>query len=89
VSAEILDSQGRVVPTANNEITFEVLGEGRLIGADSGDPESHEDYRSNRRRAFNGLGVAIVQATGAAGQIRVNATSSSLHAGNVIVIAMG
>jgi beta-galactosidase len=76
--AQILDDKGRVVPIANNEITFELGGEGNLIGVDSGDPASHEDYRANRRKAFNGLALAIVQSGWKSGQIRLRATSPSL-----------
>src|ERR1700733_13024093 len=76
--AQILDDAGRVVPIANNEITFELEGEGNLIGIDSGDPASHEDYRSNRRRAFNGLALAIVQSGWKSGQVRLRANSPSL-----------
>ncbi|HYM76842.1 MAG TPA: glycoside hydrolase family 2 TIM barrel-domain containing protein [Candidatus Dormibacteraeota bacterium] len=85
VKVEIADAQGRVVPTANSEVTFDVQGPGKLLGVDSGDPHSHEDYRSNRRRAFNGLCFAILQATGNPGEIRLKATSPSLQAAGLIV----
>ncbi len=39
------------MPTAGNEITFRVDGEGILIGVDNGDPQSYEDY-SERRSCF-------------------------------------
>ena len=82
---QILDEKGTVVPTANNEIAFEFEGDGKLIGVDSGDPASHEDYRSNRRRAFNGLALVIVQSTRKPGQIQLRASSPSLKAASVIV----
>jgi beta-galactosidase len=87
LAVQILDGQGRVVPNADNEVSFELEGTGKLIGVDNGDPKSHEDYRSNRRRAFNGLCLAIVQPTGKPGQIRLRATSPSLKAASVIVAA--
>src|ERR1017187_1205094 len=73
VAVEVLDSQGRVVPTADNEIAFVVEGEGRLIGLDNGDPQSHEDYKAARRKAFNGMCLAIVQSTAKSDRIRVTA----------------
>ncbi len=78
LTIQILDGENRVVPTADNEVTLVVEGEGTIIGMDNGNPESHEDYRSNRRKAFNGLCLAIIQSTGKSGQIRVKATSPSL-----------
>jgi beta-galactosidase len=85
IAVEVLDSQGRVVPTADNEIAFVVEGEGRLIGLDSGDPQSHEDYKAARRKAFNGMCLAIVQSTAKSGRIRVTANSPGLLPANLAI----
>ncbi|MGM9489283.1 beta-galactosidase GalA [Ideonella sp. YS5] len=42
VSVEVVDAEGRVVPTAQQRIAFEVSGSARLIGMGNGDPGSHE-----------------------------------------------
>ena len=47
---QILDAQGCLEPGGDNEIIFEIQGEVKLIGFDSGDPASHEDFESNQRR---------------------------------------
>ena len=39
---EILDDKDRIVPIADNEITFELTGHGKIIGVGNGDPSSHE-----------------------------------------------
>lgn len=85
MTVRILDDRGRVVPTAANEIAFLIKGDGNLIGADNGDPQSHEDYKSDRRKAFNGMCLAIVQSTGRQGNIEVTATSPGLEAGKVMI----
>jgi len=77
-TVQAVDSQGRLVPDADNEVFFDVQGEGRLIGVDNGDPASHEDFKANRRKAFHGLCLAIVQATDNAGEIKVTATGDGL-----------
>jgi len=87
IEVRIVDAQGRMVPTASNEVTFEVQGEGRLIGVDNGDQQSHEDYKSNRRRAFNGMCLAIVQATAKPGQIRITASSPGLKPATATVVS--
>jgi beta-galactosidase len=46
---------------------------------------SHEDFKANRRRAFNGLCLAIVQSTASAGPIRIGATSPGLASANITV----
>jgi beta-galactosidase len=46
VSVKVLDAQGRVVPTADNDVHFEIQGPGRIIGVGNGDPGSHEPDRN-------------------------------------------
>ena len=65
VMAEVVDAQGRLVPTADNEVEFSVEGDGRVLGVGNGDPSSHEPDKATRRRAFNGLAQAIVRGRGA------------------------
>jgi len=79
VTVEVVDEQGRVVPMAENEITFEVTGEGRLIGVDNGNPQSHDSYKATRCKAFNGLCLAVVQATAKAGGIKIAASTMGLR----------
>jgi beta-galactosidase len=85
VEVSIVDSAGRVVPTADNEVTFEIQGAGRSIGLDGGNMGSHEDYKGNTRRAYSGLCLAMIQSTQTAGQIRVTATSPGLESASTIV----
>jgi beta-galactosidase len=42
ITVQANDAQGRTVPTANNNITFELSGPGKIIGVGNGDPSSHE-----------------------------------------------
>jgi beta-galactosidase len=89
LAVSALDAQGRVHPDAENEVTFEVQGPGQLIGLDNGDPSSTEDYKGKQRRCLHGRCLAIVQSTGAAGQIRVTASSPGLKPSTVTVTARG
>jgi beta-galactosidase len=85
VTVKILDAQGRVVPVADNEVAFAIQGEGNIIGVDNGNPVSHEDFKGSRRKAFNGLCLAIVQSTAKAGRIQLTATSPGLKSGSVTI----
>jgi beta-galactosidase len=85
VAVSVVDSQGRMVPVANNLISFQVTGAGRLIGVGNGDPSSHEADKASQRHAFNGLCVAIVQSTKQAGQMSVQATSPGLESATATV----
>jgi beta-galactosidase len=78
VTVKVLDQEGRVVPTANDEITFAVAGEGRILGVDNGQPDSHESYQGPTRRAFHGLALVVLQSTGVAGTFTLSASAPSL-----------
>ncbi len=86
-AVEVHDAQGRVVPIADNEVTFQVSGEGKLIGVGNGDPTSHESDKGASRKAFSGLCMAIVQSTKAVGNIKVEATSPGLAPASVTITA--
>jgi len=89
VTVSVLYGDGHLVPTADNEVSFQVEGHGRLIGVDNGDPASHESFQAPHRRAFNGLCLAIVQATGDPGKIRVTASSPGLRGEAVTITTVG
>ena len=42
ITVSIADTQGRLVPTANNMIHFSLSGPGKIIGVGNGDPSCHE-----------------------------------------------
>ncbi len=67
VTVQVLDAEGRVVPTADDEITFALQGAGRILGVDNGRPDSHESYQGHSRKAFNGLALVVIQSTGVPG----------------------
>ncbi len=84
IAVEIQDQQGRVVPVAGNEVTFKVAG-GRLIGVGNGDPSCHESDKADKRSAFNGLCLAIVQAPKQAGDLVVDVSSAGLTPASVTI----
>lgn len=42
ITVQVEDDKGRVVPTAGNEISFALQGQGKILGVGNGDPSSHE-----------------------------------------------
>jgi beta-galactosidase len=79
VKVEIVDENGLVVPVANNAVEFKVEGEGVLIGTDNGNPQDKTTMKSNKRNAFNGLALAVIQSTGNGGNIKISAHSPGLN----------
>jgi beta-galactosidase len=86
-AVEVQDSQGRVVPTADNQVSFRVYGEGRVIGVGNGDPTSQESDKGSSRKTFSGLCMAIVQSTKTAGNLAVEAGSPGLALASVTIVS--
>jgi beta-galactosidase len=73
LKVEALDSQGHLVPVANDLIVFKVWGDGKLIGVGNGNPNCQESDKGSKRSLFHGLAQIIVQSTKKAGEIQVEA----------------
>ena len=67
-----------MVPTADDEILFQVEGAGEFLGTGNGNPADHASDKVPHRRAFNGLCQLLVVANGEAGAIKIAATSKNL-----------
>jgi hypothetical protein len=75
----IKDAKGNPVYEATNEITVDIKGPAVLLGLESGDITSHEDYKANKRKAFNGRLLAYVLSTGT-GKVTITISSPGLPA---------
>ena len=77
---EILDKDGNVVPTATNNVKFQISGDGKIVGVDNGDAtEVTQSYKGNERKAYSGKAMVIVQSTDEAGSFTVKAVSTGLN----------
>ncbi|TGJ86231.1 hypothetical protein E0Z10_g2558 [Xylaria hypoxylon] len=89
ITVEVIDSKGRVVPHASNNITFDVAGAGELVATDNGDPADLTVFPSKQRKAYSGLALAIVRAkTGEPGPITITASGANLKTGRVVIKAL-
>jgi len=62
VMVKIVDKDGNFVPTAANEVTFAVEGDGEIVATDNGFEGDMSDFRSPKHVAFNGCVQATVRA---------------------------
>lgn len=83
VTAEIVDSKGRVVPNASDRIAFTVSGAGTIEATGSADIKDTEGYHRTGRNAWKGRAMAIVKSTPRAGKIVLRATSPSLKSASI------
>lgn len=75
LTVELLDKEGRAIPTADVLLHFKVSGEGKLIGVGNGDPNCQEPDKEPKRSLFNGLAQVIVQSTRTPGTTTVEAVT--------------
>ncbi len=87
VRAAIVDSAGRVVPTANPVLDFSADAGAAVLGTGNGSPADPPPAASSRRRAFNGHALAIVRGPRTTGTFSISATSPGLEDASVVVRA--
>jgi beta-galactosidase len=79
IRVEILDVNDNLVPNAENQISFSVDGEARIIGVGNGNPSSHEPDKADKRKTFSGLCQVIVQSARKPGWITLKASAENLQ----------
>ena len=87
ITVKVLDKDGNLVPNADNLVNFKVNGSGFIASVDNGDEVSHEPFKADYSKAFNGLALAIVQTKEKAGAITFSATSAGLKGATVVLNA--
>ncbi len=87
VTVEILDKDGNLCPNADNLVRFQVEGNAFIAGVDNGSPISMERFKDNKRKAFYGKCLVVLQNTGDAGGARLKAVSDGLRDAEVSITA--
>ena len=78
VTVEVVDAEGRVVPIADNQLTFKVEGTGTLIAAGNADIKDEVPYFDATHHAWRGRALCVVRSSQKPGNIRLTVTSASL-----------
>ena len=87
VTINVLDKNNNLVPDASNLIQFEISGSGFIAGVDNGSETSMESFKDNKRKAFNGKALVVLQNNSKKGAITLKATSVSLQNASVTITA--
>ena len=79
ITVKIVDKNGIMVPNADNDVKFKLSGaDSFLAGVDNGSQTSHELFKADHRKAFNGLALAIIGAKNKLGTVTITATADGL-----------
>jgi len=87
VTVEVVDEKGRLVQTANNEVTFTICSNGKIIGVCNGDPACHLPESLTTYPVFSGQLMVYVQSSRQAGTITLKAESTGLEKAEAIIEA--
>lgn len=85
VTVEILDKDGNLCPNAENLVQFEISGNGFIAGVDNGSPISLERFKDNKRKAYYGKCLVVVQNNSRKGKIKVKASSEGLKDAHIVL----
>jgi len=85
IEINMVDKNGIMAPDADNLLTFEISGPGKIIGVENGDIIDFSPMKSSQRKAFKGKCLVMVQTTDSAGSINLKATSAGLPPSSVII----
>ena len=77
IDVKIADSEGEMVPDADNEVTISINGPAELVFSDAGDPTSHTSFHSPSVKAFGGLASFGIRKTGK-GKVKITLSSDGL-----------
>lgn len=64
---QVVDKVGNPVILADNEVTLNLTGPGRLLGMEAGDNGDMGDYTDQKQRVYHGKIVAYIKAMGKSG----------------------
>jgi beta-galactosidase len=79
LTVELTDMDGYRNPGADNLVTFEITGPGKIIATGNANPESLESYQRPFRKAWHGRCLAVIKSETKGGTITVAATSPGLE----------
>ena len=83
ISVRVVDKDGNLCPRADNLIEFDVSELGIIEAVGNGDPATTAPFKSNQRRAFNGMCMLIVKTTKNIGEINITAQSKGLESAKI------
>lgn len=89
VMVEILDSEGNVVPYADDiMVNFEIKGNGEIAGVGSGSPTDMSSFQQAYKKSWQGRCLAIVRPKGKAGKIILTARAEGLKEAVIEVVTV-
>ena len=87
IAVEIVDAEGRIVPTSSEGLTFTVSGNATLLAAGNADIKDEDPYFDNQHRAWQGRALAIIRNNGKRGKATLTVTANGLPSARITLSA--
>ena len=86
VRAEIIDSDGNIVPDADDiMVNFEITGKGGIAGVGNGNPRDMTSFQQPKKKTYQGICLAIVRPEKTRGKINIRATAEGLKEASLTI----
>lgn len=89
VTARIVDANGRLVPNADHLLKFSVSGNAILAGTDNGYQADTTSLKSNNRKVWKGMALAILQSTEKKGNSTLTVATEGLPPAKITLQVLG
>ena len=86
ITVSLTDSEGTLIPQADDQLTFEVSGAGTFEAVCNGDATSLESFKAPTMKLFNGQLVVIVRSAQEPGIVTLKVTDEKLNLSQTIDI---
>jgi beta-galactosidase len=84
VTVEIVDGEGRVVPSAGDLLTFAVSGNASLLAVGNADVKDEDPYFDNTHHVWQGRALAVVRHVGKQGKATLTVTAQGLPTSRLV-----
>ena len=86
IMAEITDSEGNVIPNADNFLVkFDIVGNGKIAGVGNGNPVDMSSFQQPQKKTFQGKCLVIISADETPGTITVTAKADGLKECSIMI----
>ena len=86
VAVEIVDAEGRVVPTADHLLTFSVSGCGGLLAAGNANVKDEDPYFDHHHHVWQGRALAVVRNNGKQGRVTLSVSANGLPTARLVML---
>ncbi|SFS79528.1 glycoside hydrolase family 2 TIM barrel-domain containing protein [Mucilaginibacter polytrichastri] len=85
ITVEIVDGNGLTVPDANNQLSFQVTGEGTIAGVGNANLQDTDPYVGSQHKVWKGRAVVILKSTQKPGKLELQVSAPGLETASLIM----